>query len=236
MFDKKFLKFIQIWQEDFGIEQTIKTKKSFDCDGQPLPWYTYPAIEYLSQFDYHDKKVFEFGCANSSLFWAQRALCVTSVEDNPVWYEKWQKELKMPNLHIKYRDKENYHLSILEKKEKFDIIIIDGINRGLCAKTAVQALSREGMIIFDDSDRANKNKECAEAIRILKEQGLFEVDFYGFCPMNIYPKTTSVFFTRNFNFTTIKPCQPACGKGSLWSMPRQQRKKIYRLQQEKNES
>jgi hypothetical protein len=73
MYSERFQKFIEMWQKDFAIERTIDEKVCVDRDGNPLPWYTYPAIEYLSQFDYGEKTIFEFGCGYSSLFWAERA-------------------------------------------------------------------------------------------------------------------------------------------------------------------
>lgn len=234
MFDEKFLKFIEIWQNDFVIDQTIRQKQSFDKNKKPLPWYTYPAIEYLCGFDFSSKNVFEFGCATSSLFWAERALNVTSIENDLNWYQKWQKEFKKSNLEILYRPND-YAKAILETGKKFDVIVIDGIDRLNCAQTALEALSNEGMIIFDDSDRANKSQDIAKALQLLKEKGLFQVDFYGFCPMNIYPKTTSIFFTRNFNFKTLSSVQPQCGIGSLWGLSRQKRKELYRFQIKKDE-
>lgn len=68
MYSERFQKFIEMWQKDFAIERTIDEKVCVDRDGNPLPWYTYPAIEYLSQFDYGEKTIFEFGCGYSSLF------------------------------------------------------------------------------------------------------------------------------------------------------------------------
>ena len=85
MYSERFQKFIEMWQKDFAIERTIDEKVCVDRDGNPLPWYTYPAIEYLSQFDYGEKTIFEFGCGYSSLFWAERAAKVISIEDNPEW-------------------------------------------------------------------------------------------------------------------------------------------------------
>lgn len=82
-----------MWQKEFAIERTINEKICIDRDGNPIPWYTYPAIEYLSQFDVTDKDVFEFGCGNSSLFWADRARLVTSIEDNPDWLANGRKVL-----------------------------------------------------------------------------------------------------------------------------------------------
>ena len=103
-----------MWQKEFAIERTINEKICIDRDGNPIPWYTYPAIEYLSQFDVTDKDVFEFGCGNSSLFWADRARLVTSIEDNPDWFAKWQKSFNRPNLDIRWRDEgEGYYLSLI---------------------------------------------------------------------------------------------------------------------------
>ncbi len=230
MEDKKFLKFIDIWKNDFAYFCTLKENRSSDRNGQPLPWYTYPAIEYLSQFDYSNKKIFEFGCGNSGLFWAQRASEVYSVEDKPAWFAKWRKELRHPNLKIMLRgNDQTYERAVLESGDCFDVIIIDGIRRGQCAKTALDALNPGGMIIFDDSDRANNSDDYAQGLKILKDAGLLEVDFYGFCPTNVYPKTTSVFFCRDFNFSTRGTIQPANGIGNLWSLGRKKRKEAYKM-------
>ena len=98
MFSEKFLKAVEMLQKDFALERSIDEKACVDRDGNPIPWYTYPAIEYLSQFDYSDKKVFEFGCGYSSPFWAERAAEVVSIEDNPIWFGRWQSAFGNSNL------------------------------------------------------------------------------------------------------------------------------------------
>ena len=231
MYSEKFLKFIQMWEKDFAIARTIDEKVCIDRDGNPIPWYTYPAIEYLSQFDYSDKKIFEFGCGNSSLFWAKNAKSVLSVEDNPTWFEKWQAEFKEKNLEIIWRDEGPiYENAIAETGEKFDVIVIDGKRREKCAETAVRFLNKGGIIVLDDSDRVNTCKEYQSAIAVLKNANLLQVDFYGFCPMNNYTKTTSIFFSRDFNFETKFEVQPVNGLGNLWSMSRKERKLRYKSQ------
>lgn len=228
MFSEKFNKFIEMWQKDFAIEKSIDEKICADKDGNPIPWYTYPAIEYLSQFDYSDLKIFEFGCGYSSAFWAERAKKVVSIEDKTDWFEKWKKEFEYQNLDIRWRDEgEGYEAAIFEEDEKYDVIVIDGKRRTECAKAAVEALADGGMIILDDSDRINTSEEYVEAVKILREKGLLQVDFYGFCPMNCYTKTTSVFFSRNWNFVSKNKVQPVNGWGNLWSMQRQKRKKFF---------
>ena len=229
MYSEKFQKFIEMWQNDFAFERSINEKVCRDKDGNPIPWYTYPAIEYLAQFDYSDKKIFEFGCGYSSAFWAERAKSVLSIEDKTDWFEKWCKEFAYQNLDIRWRDEgEGYENAIFEDGEKYDVIVVDGKRREKCAATAVKALNDGGMVILDDSDRINTSEEYRQAVAELRQAGLLQVDFYGFCPMNCYTKTTSLFLSRNFDFKSKHKVQPINGWGNLWSMQRQERKKFYK--------
>ncbi len=229
MYSDKFQTFIDMWREEFAIERSIDEKVCLDRDGNPIPWYTYPAIEYLSQFDYRDKKIFEYGCGYSSLFWAQRAKQVISIEDNLSWFEKWQKQFNEPNLEIRWRDDgEIYENAVFEDGNKYDVIIIDGKRRAQCAEAATKALNKGGMIILDDSDRINTSNEYVKAVANLKSEKLLQVDFYGFCPMNNYTKTTSIFFCRDFDFESLYKVQPVNGWGNLWSKSRKNRKEFYR--------
>ncbi len=233
MYSDKFKKFIEIWQQDFAIEKSIDEKICADKDGNPLPWYTYPAIEYLKQFDYRRQKIFEYGCGYSSLFWARRAAKVISIEDNPLYFTRWKQEFAAAeNLDIRHReDGEAYENAILEEEGQFEVIVIDGKRRAECAVAAVAGLAAGGMIILDDSDRINTSEEYAAAVRTLREAGLIQVDFYGFCPMNNYTKTTSLFLKRDFSPVSLYKVQPVNGWGNLWSMSRKNRKDFYKKNQ-----
>lgn len=234
MYSEKFKVFIDMWREEFAIERSINEKICLDKNDNPIPWYTYPAIEYLNQFDYSKKNIFEFGCGFSSLFWAKRAKKVISIEDNLKWFEKWQKEFNEPNLDIRWRDEgEIYENAIFEENLKYDVIVVDGKRRWQCAETAVKAMADGGMIVLDDSDRINTSEEYVKAVDILKKADLLQVDFYGFCPMNAYTKTTSVFFSRNFNFESLYKVQPVNGWGNLWSKSRKDRKEFYKKLEDK---
>ena len=229
MYSEKFQKFIEMWQKEFAMEKSIDEKLCLDRDGNPIPWYTFPAIEYLSQFDYSDKKIFEYGCGYSSAFWAQRAQSVTSIEDKTTWYERWTSEFSSPNLDIRWRDEgEGYENAIFEDGLKYDVIVVDGKRREKCAEAAVKALADGGMIILDDSDRINTSEEYRKAVAFLKNADLIQVDFYGFCPMNCYTKTTSVFLHRRFALKSKHNVQPINGWGNLWSMQRKERKEFYK--------
>lgn len=230
MFSDKFAKAVEMLQKEFALERSVDEKVCIDKNGNPIPWYTYPAIEYLSQFDFSDKTVFEFGCAYSSVFWAERAKKVISVEDNPIWYARWKSEFKNSNLELLLREEGDiYEDAILERDDiLYDVIVVDGKRRAECCKTAVLKLAKGGVIILDDSDRINTSNEYRESVKTLKNANLIQVDFYGFCPMNAYTKCTSLFIHREFNWKSKFEVQPINGIGNLWSMGRNQRKEMYK--------
>ena len=95
----------------------------------------------------------------------------------------------------------------------------------------MKALAAGGIVILDDSDRINTSLEYAGAVKNLRDADLLQVDFYGFCPMNNYTKTTSIFFSRDFNFDSLYKVQPINGWGNIWSMSRKQRKEFFRAQE-----
>jgi hypothetical protein len=165
-------------------------------DGEPLPWFTYPAIEYLKQFDFADKRVFEYGAGNSSLFWAARAREVVAVESDRQWFNRISAACPT-NLFLKLQtDKDSYVASIAEQQGKFDVIVIDGKWRNACATFCVAYLDINGMIIVDNSDRHYKGCD------LLREKGFFQIDFSGFSPINRYASTTSVLIKLPMNQLT----------------------------------
>jgi len=132
-------------------------------------------------------------------------------------------------LDIRWRDEgEIYENAIFEDDKKYDVIVVDGKRRAECAAAAVKALKDGGMIILDDSDRINTSEEYVNAVAALRKADLIQVDFYGFCPMNNYTKTTSLFLSRDFNFESLYKVQPINGWGNLWGMGRKHRKEFYR--------
>ena len=193
----------------YGFANSVKTKSCVDFQGNPIPWYSYPSIEYLSQLDFSDKTIFEFGCGNSSLWWAMRAKQVVSVEDNPQWYQS-RLQYQMPNLSVNLCENQNdYCNAIFNYSCLFDVIVVDGKFRDNCATNAIKKLSSDGMIIFDNSDRVQEFDEYANASKIFSEADFLQVDFHGAGPINPWTWTTTVYFSRNFRFKPIAKLQPS---------------------------
>lgn len=194
-----------------------------------LPWFTYPAIEALRNWDFSDKRVFEYGSGYSTLFWAARAREVVSVEHDRAWYEKVVK-LAPPNVRLilaPIDKKEDYHPSP-ELREQFNayagaidgifqVIVIDGYAKSRvryqCAQRALPHLDSNGLVILDNSDW------LPATAMFLRESDLVEVDLSGPVPGNNFSQTTSFFFTRGFNFppaTSRQPQLPVGGRSENW--------------------
>jgi len=204
--DRRIENFIKIIDEGYGNKQSFLTQKPVNSLGEPIPWFTYPSIQYLSQLDLRGKSMLEWGIGNSTLFFANRCEKIISIEHNSDWYNLISPQL--PNNSKGFLvDEIEYATFPTQLHRKFDIIIVDGIQRFDCLKTAVNILQRDGMIIFDNSDR---NPEYCS---FLREQNLIEIDFHGFGPIVNFTTTTSVFLTRTANFKplTIQPVIPIGG-------------------------
>ena len=206
---KKIVKNFLILNYNFGQYYTINSLNCVDSSGEPIPWYTYPAIEYLKQLDFSDKKIFEYGSGNSTLFWAGRCKKVTSVEDNKEWFDRIKMKLPTTVDYFLFQHKKDYIDSINRFSQHFDIIIIDGSYRYECAVEAIKKLSHYGFIILDNSDWKDKTS------KILRESDLIEVDMSGFGPINGYTWTTSFYFRRNVKLSSAHQRQPIHGIGSL---------------------
>ena len=135
-----------------GHFKSVWNRKCTDARGEPLPWYTYPAIEYVKQLELRDCVVFEYGAGFSSLFYAQRCQRVFSVEDNPEWHEMVSRLAPANSQVILAKSPDEYVNKIHEFNTSFDIVVIDGSHRERCCEPALKKLKPTGMIILDNSD------------------------------------------------------------------------------------
>jgi hypothetical protein len=198
----------KILSNELGQYKSIKRWDCVDSSGAPIPWYSYPAIEYIKQLDFSDKVVFEYGSGNSTRFWAGRCRKLISVEDNQNWYSKIM-AMVSDNVEYHLLEESQEYIKLINKYSiAFDIIIIDGSHRYECAAEALGKLRDDGFIILDNSDWNEKTSQ------LLRESDLIEVDMSGFGPINGYTWTTSFYFRRNVRLTPAYDRQPIHGVGS----------------------
>jgi predicted O-methyltransferase YrrM len=196
----------KIIADEYGFAAAAEDGIPIDKNNNPLPLYTYPAIEYLASFDCVNKKIFEFGSGQSTLYWLEQGADIVSVENNQKWIDKLSANLIGKNhQYIFANTQDSYANSILEFPDShFDLIIIDGIfSRYLCAKNVIAKIKKDGLVILDNSDwYPNTAKFLRENLDFI------QVDFYGFRPSRPETAVTSLFFSRNFNFKIKSDRQP----------------------------
>ena len=204
---RKQIKNFWILSKKYCQYNSIFQKKSLNTKSEVLPWYTYPAIEYLSSLDFSESEVLEFGAGSSSVWWASRSKSVLAVEHNREWAETLQK--KISNLHIEFASTESEYLNA-GVGNKFDVVIIDGVWRQECVDLAGTLLNENGIVILDNADW-----HPLAARKLREELNLLQVDFHGFGPINDYTWTTSIFFKRSFNCRSNTERLPQYSVGAL---------------------
>lgn len=183
-------KFYFVFNKIYG-HSNIKNDFIYDGYGRVLPWITYPCIEFLNSLDFSDCRVFEYGAGSSTMYWSKKSLSVTSIEKDKGWYESIKNRVpKNSNVSLASSDKE-YIDHINQFEEKFDIIIIDGAVRYPCAEAALHKITKQGIIILDNTEW------YPETANLLVENGYTQIDFSGFPPINAFPSCTSIFYKKN---------------------------------------
>lgn len=176
---------------DKGWIQSFYTKQSVDAAGKPLPWLTYPLIDFLAPRLNKSMLIFEFGAGNSTHWFAERVAEVHAVEHEPAWVNLLQQQGLPDNaqLHLKKLN-DGYTTSVADLSLTFDIVLIDGRKRNECTHNALKALKETGIILFDNSDR----KDYQEAYTLLAEKGFKRIDFWGISPITPITTCTSIFY------------------------------------------
>jgi hypothetical protein len=177
---------------DIGWFKSAQARMPVDKNGDVLPWFTYSMIWFLKAAVRSDMKVFEFGSGNSTLWWAKEVAHVTSVEHSLEWYSTLKPKVpsNVDYLYCELVTDGEYCRTALNTGNKYDVIVIDGRDRVNCAKNCLNALSDEGVIIWDNSDRVNYQ----EGYTFLTQNKLKRLDFYGLAPYSSIGHSTSIFY------------------------------------------
>jgi hypothetical protein len=146
-----------------ALSSTIK--RSLFSKYEHLPWITYPAIRFLNQ-QMRGRRVFEFGSGTSSLWYAERAKEVFSVENNLEWFQRVQAMASgATNLTLSFAEENDDFINrITQIGGSFDAIVIDSQPKAedtftstddfrvACLRTALQYASEDCMFIIDNTD------------------------------------------------------------------------------------
>jgi hypothetical protein len=177
-----------------GWFESFRRRLPVDGGGEPLPWYTYPAIAFLQPRIGSAMAVFEYGSGQSTLWWSRRVERVVSCEHNRQWFERMRGQLPA---NVSYRLIEldppgPYAQAIAEYAGQFDIIVIDGRQRIACCRNCLGSLKSGGVILWDNSERA----EYAAGYDFLAAHDFRRLNFVGMGPSSAVGWETSIFYRQ----------------------------------------
>jgi hypothetical protein len=171
--------------------------RAVDRNGRPIPWYTYPAIDFLRSKDFRTRSVLELGGGQSTLWWAERCRKVVSFESDKKWYEELRNKVPA-NTELHHLNAASAEELILKAEhilkegghDKFDIVVIDGQWRFEVCGMAKRCADSGGAIIADDSEGYG----LAEAFE--NDTEFQKVDFWGNAAGITLERCTSIFFRK----------------------------------------
>lgn len=180
---------------DIGWFKAHETGAPVDGRGTPIPRITYPFIDFIKGRLTKDLSIFEFGSGNSTLFYSNYVKKVVSVEHDKEWLETiyGQKPSNSEIIFCQLIRDGDYCRMALKTNQKFHVIIIDGRDRVNCCLNSPDALTEDGVIILNDSER----REYRDALLMFKERGFKQLTFSGITPGLFNLKSTSVFYRAN---------------------------------------
>ena len=158
-----------------------------------MPWYTYPATEFLATLATGELDVFEFGAGNSTLWWSRRARSVTAAECDAHWHRRIATRVATGNIELILVPEAEFAHRLTACARRFDVIVIDGPCRDACATSALAHIATYGgsVLVLDNADRYP-----AMTRRITQALGWVRVDMHGFGPINAHTWTTAIWIDQ----------------------------------------
>jgi len=182
-------------------------KKCIDKDRNPTPWWTYGATRFLSERIRANSRVFEYGSGYSTLWLAKRVASLTSIDDNKSWIDLLKKQIPenvtlvySKTEDVKYGDKTflplgssqyPYSKEIHTSGSKYDIIVVDGVDRNNCIAEAIFKAEVDGVIIVDNLELSHL---MHDALSLLYENEYRLLEFWGISPGISHETGTGIFY------------------------------------------
>jgi hypothetical protein len=166
-----------------GWFQSYHTKQSVDKLGNPIPWCTYPFIHFIEPRLHAQMNVFEFGCGNSTIWYASRVRSIKAVEHNEAWVKLVQPKLPA-NAEVIFQNLagDAYAGEVKRNGQKYHIVIIDGRQRNKSASNSIESLTEDGIIVWDNSNLP----QYQSGVLSLISQGFKRLDFWGISPVTAH--------------------------------------------------
>jgi len=184
------------WSLRSGHFQSSLREKAVTSGGDVLPWFTYPAIDFLLTRDFSDCSILEFGGGQSTKFWDDRSRKTTTFELDDDWIDYIRGMVSDRVTLIKAPEDHATQSAFVSERleamgETFDVIIVDGLHRAEMFRLAAPYLKDTGLIICDNAEGYGFHAAWQDF------PDLMRVDFYGHCPGVYHPHLTTIHFSAD---------------------------------------
>lgn len=174
-----------------GWVRSVLESAVVDDAGEPLPWLTYPCVDFLASRLRPEWNLFEYGAGASTLYFARRVKAVASVEHDEAFAAGLRERLPAnANLTVRPAGSATYAGALAECGELPDLVLIDGVDRAQCIEESLRRLAPSAVLVLDDAERS----EYAPSVALLKDAGFRSIEFWGLAPGLVSDKCTTVFY------------------------------------------
>lgn len=132
------------------------------------PWWTFCVKRRVEAILTADMNVVEFGSGQSTLWLAQRAARVRSVENNLEWHTRVQRNIDragLSNVTLDLRTIEDYANVDDIPDRSVDFCVVDGAVRGRCVTAIIPKMKPGGWVYLDNSDKDAPDEEDGSNLR-----------------------------------------------------------------------
>lgn len=183
--------------DQIGWIRTRVDRAARDTAGNPIPWFTYPAIAFLSARVRPQWKVLEFGAGMGTIWWSSRVAEAKAIEHDESWANLVARQCTARLDHVTNSSPEEY-ISPAFGAGPYDVVIVDGIFRRECLGAALDLVTDAGVIILDDAQRP----EYQPSILNVRSKGFRSIEFHGPQPVSKHLGCTEIFY-RDRNVLNI---------------------------------
>jgi hypothetical protein len=175
-----------------GWYQSRKLGMPVNSHQDPIPWMNYSVISFMDRRLRSSHRLFEYGCGNSTKWFADRVDEVVSIEDSQEWVDIIKPQLP-PNAQVVLKETKHAYIEEIKNHRQFDIVLVDGKWRNESLKYATTSLTDGGVLILDDAQRS----EYAPMKEKLESDGFSSITFSGMKPINRYEYETTIFYRED---------------------------------------
>jgi len=177
-----------------GWMNSFYEKKSIDKSGRYVPFMNYSFVYFLDSKIKDGLDIFEYGSGYSTLYFSKGSNSVVSIERSLEWYSSLKDKVNENVKILLYDGNPDEYPGIIKKHgRKFDLIVVDDIQRCKCLMESVDCLNENGVVILDDSERVL----YIDGIEFMKNAGFRELTIEGMKPGRRKMSRTSIFYREN---------------------------------------